>query len=125
MNPIWCRMKKRSPSSEQNSQLVHWWLLVHSGPVSGGMSLAYTAGGPNAHNEQSLIRGESLYTFILLVNCLCWELVCKCMLDVEISAKWFWPSIIAKSACFHFSSSNLHLQGDILSTSGVGLLVGS
>jgi hypothetical protein len=23
-------MKKRSPSSEQNGQLVHWWLLVHS-----------------------------------------------------------------------------------------------
>jgi hypothetical protein len=25
-------MKKRSPSSGQNGQLVHWWLLVHSGP---------------------------------------------------------------------------------------------
>ncbi len=23
-------LKKRSPSSGQNSQLVHWWLLVHS-----------------------------------------------------------------------------------------------
>jgi len=31
MNLIWCWMKKRSPSSEQNGQLVHWWLLVHSG----------------------------------------------------------------------------------------------
>jgi hypothetical protein len=31
MNPIWRRMKKRSPSSGQNGQLVHWWLLVHSG----------------------------------------------------------------------------------------------
>jgi len=31
MNPIWRRMKKRSPSSGQNSQLVHRWLLVHSG----------------------------------------------------------------------------------------------
>jgi hypothetical protein len=31
MNPIWGRMKKRSPSSGQNGQ-VHWWLLVHSGP---------------------------------------------------------------------------------------------
>jgi hypothetical protein len=31
MNPIWGRMKKRSPSSGQNGQLVHWWLLVHSG----------------------------------------------------------------------------------------------
>jgi hypothetical protein len=24
-------MKKRSPSSGQNGQLVHWWLPVHSG----------------------------------------------------------------------------------------------
>jgi hypothetical protein len=31
MNPILCRMKKRSPSIGQNGQLVHWWLLVHSG----------------------------------------------------------------------------------------------
>jgi len=26
-------MKKRSPSYGQNGQLVHWWLLVHSGPL--------------------------------------------------------------------------------------------
>jgi hypothetical protein len=32
MNLICRRMKKRSPSSGQNGQLVHWWLLVHSGP---------------------------------------------------------------------------------------------
>jgi hypothetical protein len=25
------RMKKRSPSYGQNGQLVHWWVLVHSG----------------------------------------------------------------------------------------------
>jgi hypothetical protein len=31
MMPIWHRMKKSSPSSGQNGQLVHWWLLVHSG----------------------------------------------------------------------------------------------
>jgi hypothetical protein len=24
-------MKKRNPSSGQNGQLVHWWLLIHSG----------------------------------------------------------------------------------------------
>jgi hypothetical protein len=33
MNPIRCRMKKLSLSSGQNDQLVHWWLLVHSGPI--------------------------------------------------------------------------------------------
>jgi hypothetical protein len=32
MNPIRRRMKKRKASSGQNDQLVHWWLLVHSGP---------------------------------------------------------------------------------------------
>ncbi len=31
MNPIWRQMKKCSPSSGWNSQLVHWWLLVHFG----------------------------------------------------------------------------------------------
>jgi hypothetical protein len=33
MNPIRRQMKKRNPSSEQNGQLVHWWLLIHSGPL--------------------------------------------------------------------------------------------
>jgi hypothetical protein len=36
MNPIWRRMKKCNPSNEQNGQLVHWWLLVHSGPRNHG-----------------------------------------------------------------------------------------
>ncbi len=31
MNPIRRRMKKHKASSGQNGQLVHWWLLVHSG----------------------------------------------------------------------------------------------
>jgi hypothetical protein len=35
MNPIWRRMKKRKASNGQNGQLVHWWLLVHSGHISG------------------------------------------------------------------------------------------
>jgi len=30
-------MKKRSPSSGQNGQLVHWWLLVHSGQWAADM----------------------------------------------------------------------------------------
>jgi hypothetical protein len=34
MNPILCRMKKRSPSTGQNNQLVHWWLLIHSSQFS-------------------------------------------------------------------------------------------
>jgi hypothetical protein len=33
MSPIRRRMKKRNPSSGQNGQLVHWWLLSHSAPV--------------------------------------------------------------------------------------------
>jgi hypothetical protein len=32
MSPIRRRMKKRNPSGGQNGQLVHWWLLFHSGP---------------------------------------------------------------------------------------------
>jgi hypothetical protein len=30
-------MKKRNPSGGQNGQLVHWWLLFHSG--RGGVAL--------------------------------------------------------------------------------------
>jgi hypothetical protein len=33
MNPIRRQMKKRNPSSGQNGQLVHWWLLIHSGQL--------------------------------------------------------------------------------------------
>jgi hypothetical protein len=33
MNPIRRQMKKRNPSSGQNGQLVHWWLLIHSGRI--------------------------------------------------------------------------------------------
>jgi hypothetical protein len=32
MNPIWCQMKKCSPSNGQNGKLMEWWLLVHSSP---------------------------------------------------------------------------------------------
>ncbi len=35
VNPIRRRMKKCKASSGQNGQLVHWWLLVHSGPSAG------------------------------------------------------------------------------------------
>jgi hypothetical protein len=35
MSPIRHRMKKRNPSSGQNGQLVHWWLLIHSGRNGG------------------------------------------------------------------------------------------
>jgi hypothetical protein len=34
MNPIWHQMKKCSPSNGQNGQLVHWWLLIHVGPLN-------------------------------------------------------------------------------------------
>jgi hypothetical protein len=34
VNPIRRQMKKRNPSSGQNGQLVHWWLLIHSGPTT-------------------------------------------------------------------------------------------
>jgi hypothetical protein len=33
MSPVCCRIKKRSPSKGQNGQLVHWWLLIHSGLI--------------------------------------------------------------------------------------------
>jgi hypothetical protein len=32
MSPIRRQMKKRNPSGGQNGQLVHWWVLIHSGP---------------------------------------------------------------------------------------------
>jgi hypothetical protein len=42
MNPIRHRMKKRNPFSEQNGQLVHWWLLVHSGHLITGSDILNT-----------------------------------------------------------------------------------
>jgi hypothetical protein len=35
MSPIRRQMKKRNPSGGQNGQLVHWWVLIHSGPFRG------------------------------------------------------------------------------------------
>jgi hypothetical protein len=34
MSPIRRQMKKRNPSGGQNGQLVHWWVLIHSGPAA-------------------------------------------------------------------------------------------
>jgi hypothetical protein len=45
MNHIWHQMKKRSPFSGQNGQLVHWWLLVHSGPFVTSSFLARPLSG--------------------------------------------------------------------------------
>jgi hypothetical protein len=42
MNPIWRQMKKHSPSSGQNDQLVHWWLLIHFGRVIPTFENIYT-----------------------------------------------------------------------------------
>jgi hypothetical protein len=46
MNPIRRPMKKRNPSSGQNGQLVHWWVLIHSGPPC---SLTYLDKGKKHH----------------------------------------------------------------------------
>jgi hypothetical protein len=35
-------MKKRNPSGGQNGQLVHWWLLIHSGQVNTAQSILHT-----------------------------------------------------------------------------------
>jgi hypothetical protein len=34
-------MKKRNPSSGQNGQLVHWWLLIHSGQTQATNYIGY------------------------------------------------------------------------------------
>jgi hypothetical protein len=41
MSPIRRRMKKCNPSSGQNGQLVHWWLLIHSGRGGAGWLRPY------------------------------------------------------------------------------------
>jgi len=50
MSPIRRRMKKRNPSSGQNGQLVHWWLLIHSGQhwyeLGVLVTLSWTSGCP-------------------------------------------------------------------------------
>jgi hypothetical protein len=42
MSPIRRQMKKRNPSGGQNGQLVHWWVLIHSGRITVGSFPAYT-----------------------------------------------------------------------------------
>jgi hypothetical protein len=42
MSPIRRQMKKRNPTSGQNGQLVHWWLLIHSAQVSHPFDLLFT-----------------------------------------------------------------------------------
>jgi hypothetical protein len=39
MSPIRRQMKKRNPSGGQNGQLVHWWVLIHSGPELGATNV--------------------------------------------------------------------------------------
>jgi hypothetical protein len=59
MNSIWRRMKKRSPSGEQNGQLVHRWLLVHSARLLPPWdrlflySVPTCMGGPDSRVDQS------------------------------------------------------------------------
>jgi len=40
-------MKKCKASSGQNGQLVHWWLLVHSGRESTTRKICYSGTGPD------------------------------------------------------------------------------
>ncbi len=50
MSPIRRRMKKRNPSSGQNGQLVHWWLLIHSGPNPALMHSLFPVSRANKYN---------------------------------------------------------------------------
>jgi hypothetical protein len=56
MNRIRRRMKKRKASSGQNGQLVHWWLLVHSGRSKPLFDMGV---------EKSLLYGEFIKTMIV------------------------------------------------------------
>jgi len=52
MNPI--RMKKRNPSSGQNGQLVHWWLLIHFARTAAALCIvAINVLAPRACNPES------------------------------------------------------------------------
>jgi hypothetical protein len=57
MNPIRRQMKKRNPSSGQNGQLVHWWLLIHSGPSDGSWD---SKGDENDLKNLSSFNAKSL-----------------------------------------------------------------
>ncbi len=61
MSPIRRRMKKRNPSSGQNGQLVHWWLLIHSGHVQG-----LTFGSSQIYIDQEAIKVKGPYSYILM-----------------------------------------------------------
>jgi hypothetical protein len=54
MNPIQRRMKKCNPSSEQNDQLVHWWLLVQSGQGDQEQGHSGNEGLAQVHHQHHL-----------------------------------------------------------------------
>jgi hypothetical protein len=56
-------MKKRSPSSEQNGQLMHWWLLVHSGQETRGK---YQSRGKQA--AQTTQATGTVYGLVLAIS---------------------------------------------------------
>ncbi len=53
MNPIWCQMKKCTPSSGQNDQLMHWWLLVYFARTLGPYD-TFVNPWSNAKNTRSM-----------------------------------------------------------------------
>jgi hypothetical protein len=71
MNPIRRRMKKRNPSSGQNGQLVHWWLLIHSGPKWAAHKLFQyiltNPGGPTSSNGYAT-QSSCTGTWLWLLN---------------------------------------------------------
>jgi len=70
MSPIRRRMKKRNPSSGQNGQLVHWWLLIHSGHVLRPIQLLALmnrlkkfVNGPGNNMKHTQLRTNVLFYF--------------------------------------------------------------
>ncbi len=58
MNSVRHRMKKRNPSSGQNGELVHWWLLVHSSRIIARGQLDGWKGLIGRFEEWRLIQDE-------------------------------------------------------------------
>jgi len=51
-------MKKRNPSSGQNGQLVHWWLLIHSGHGTKPMHPSFGKSFPKGPRTRSETPGS-------------------------------------------------------------------
>jgi hypothetical protein len=116
MNPIRGRMKKRKASSGQNGQLVHWWLLIHSGQSRRGLNQSCSPrrdlSNAMSHSQigcreevdsRLLVVSASLTPDLSFAHNLGWRCPngqCEAIFDIYVSRPFQWHQKHPNSRCF-------------------------